>query len=182
MIAALFVQTGGCYFGLDEVDPWDEARDARLYRGPWPVVAHPPCGTWGAFARSGLTRRPLGDDEGCFEAALAAVRLCGGVLEHPAESSAWLAHGLLRPQTVGWSAGDFQGGWVCAIDQGHYGHRARKPTWLYASRCALPTMQWGAAPDCIKYKYLGHRERAATPLPFRDLLLGIARSAERRAA
>ena len=33
MIAALYVATGGCYFGLDGVDPWDEARDARLYAG-----------------------------------------------------------------------------------------------------------------------------------------------------
>ena len=43
MIAALFVETGGVYFGLPNVDPWDEERDARLYDGPWPVVAHPPC-------------------------------------------------------------------------------------------------------------------------------------------
>ena len=31
MIAALFVETNGCYFGLPDVDPWDEARDARLF-------------------------------------------------------------------------------------------------------------------------------------------------------
>ena len=29
MIAALFVETDGCYFGLPGVDPWDVARDAR---------------------------------------------------------------------------------------------------------------------------------------------------------
>ena len=34
-IAALYVETDGCYFGLPGVDPWDEARDARLYAGPW---------------------------------------------------------------------------------------------------------------------------------------------------
>lgn len=49
MIAALYVQTGGCYFGLPGVDPWDEARDARKYAGPYPVVAHPPCQRWGKF-------------------------------------------------------------------------------------------------------------------------------------
>jgi hypothetical protein len=42
LIAALYVETGGVYYGLPDVDPWDEARDARLYDGPWPVVAHPP--------------------------------------------------------------------------------------------------------------------------------------------
>jgi len=43
LIAALYVVKGGCYYGVPDVDPWDKARDARLYAGPWPVVAHPPC-------------------------------------------------------------------------------------------------------------------------------------------
>lgn len=38
-IAALYVQRDGVYYGLPDVDPWDEERDARLYAGPWPVVA-----------------------------------------------------------------------------------------------------------------------------------------------
>ncbi len=46
-IAALYVATGGPYFGLEGVDPWDEARDARMYGGPYPVVAHSPCQRWG---------------------------------------------------------------------------------------------------------------------------------------
>lgn len=36
MVAALYVQTGGAYYGMPDVDPWDEARDARLYDGPHP--------------------------------------------------------------------------------------------------------------------------------------------------
>ena len=39
MIAALFVESGGCYCGLPNVDPWPIERDARAYFGPWPVVA-----------------------------------------------------------------------------------------------------------------------------------------------
>jgi hypothetical protein len=43
MIAALYVEKNGCYFNLPGVDPWDVKRDARLYDGPYPVIAHPPC-------------------------------------------------------------------------------------------------------------------------------------------
>jgi len=38
MVAALYVETDGAYFGLPDVDPWDEARDARLYAGPHPAA------------------------------------------------------------------------------------------------------------------------------------------------
>jgi len=46
-IAALYVTPQGAYYNIDNVDPWDEERDARNYSGPWPVVAHPPCQRWG---------------------------------------------------------------------------------------------------------------------------------------
>src|SRR5947208_16581661 len=102
MIAALFVEPNGVYAGLPDVDVRDEARDARLYEGPWPVVAHPPCARWSRLAgfceaRYGLLR---GADGGCFAAALEAVRTFGGVLEHPAYSAAWDAHGLPEPLVV----------------------------------------------------------------------------------
>ena len=40
LLAALYVEADGAYFGIDNVDPWDEARDVRKYSGPNPVVAH----------------------------------------------------------------------------------------------------------------------------------------------
>lgn len=40
-VAALFVETGGVYFGVRGVDPYDASRDARRYRDALPVVAHP---------------------------------------------------------------------------------------------------------------------------------------------
>lgn len=208
-VAALYVETGGCYFGLDGVDPWDVTRDARQYTGPHPVVAHPPCQRWGRFWH-GSTRKPhqfaLGDDGGCFVHALADVREYGGVLEHPADSRAWAHFNLNAPKRgEGWVRADMLGGWTCYVEQGHYGHASRKPTWLYAAGVDLPELDWSQGEQRIpqwmidRYGYekarriglvamIGGKDktriRNATPLPFRDLLLSIARSArqERRAA
>ena len=83
MIAALYVDTArGPYARMRGVECWGYAtrdgrqldalaptRDARDYAGPWPVVAHPPCGPWGRFRR-----RYLGG-EGDRECALVAVDL-----------------------------------------------------------------------------------------------------------
>lgn len=200
MIAALYVQTGGCYFGLPDVDPWDEARDARTYGGPWPVVVHPPCERWGRYWSGGPSarvRRLKGDDGGCFASALASVRRWGGVLEHPEASSAWARHGLTPPtRGGGWTMADFVGGWTCCVEQGSYGHRARKATWLYAVGTDLPRLRWGRADgDFLRLddgfhsaeerdravktgvvQRLSKRQRAATPIEFRDLLLALARS------
>lgn len=153
-VAALFVETGGAYFGVDGVDPWDEPRDARKYAGPHPVVAHPPCQRWGRFWH-GSTRKPhqfkLGDDGGCFRAAFNALCRFGGVLEHPADSHAWRVFGLFKPPRVGgWVAAYPQPSsppiWTCCVYQGNYGHLAGKPTWLLAagmSRDDLPELRWG---------------------------------------
>ena len=110
-VAALFVETGGRYFGMPDVDPWDEPRDARKYDGDLPVVAHPPCFLWVNLAAVNWKRYqrqkpawyPGGTDGGCFAAALAAVRRCGGVLEHPAGSRAWQSFMLKRPEGIGWT-------------------------------------------------------------------------------
>ncbi len=107
MIAALYVETGGAYFGLEGVEPWDEVRDARYYTGPHPVVAHPPCDRWHQLSAVNAKRwgYRINDDEGCFAAALEAVRKFGGVLEHPAESRAFKFHRIPEPQPGGWQRG-----------------------------------------------------------------------------
>jgi hypothetical protein len=207
MIAALYVETDGGYFGLEGVDPWDEARDARRYAGPHPVVAHPPCQRWGRYWH-GAPRKPhqyrLGEDGGCFAAALTAVRNYGGVLEHPKDSLAWGYFGLMTPPaTGGWVKADAYGGWTCCVEQGHYGHLSKKPTWLYAVADELPSLIWGKGKQRLhpravelhgyeKARRIGMmamvggkdktRIRNATPPEFRDLLLSIARSCEQRAA
>ena len=201
MIAALYVQTNGIYFGLPNVDPWDRRRDARTYAGPWPVIAHPPCERWGRYWH-GSVRKPhqyrLGDDEGCFAAALAAVRQWGGVIEHPEASHAWTAFGLTKPpRHGGWVVADFEGGWTCCVEQGRYGHFANKPTWLYAYGVDLPSLRWGKGPQrlhpvilarhgyekarrCGMIAMVGGKDksliRGATPIEFRDLLISMVQS------
>lgn len=198
MIAALYVQPNGAYSGIEGVDPWDEARDARTYAGPYPVVAHPPCARWGRYWSGGPSarvRREKGDDGGCFTAALEAVRRWGGVLEHPEASHAWNAFGIPRPPRGGGWIASICGGWTCCVEQGHYGHRARKATWLYAYGVSLPELHWGPSKASLRLdagyhsaeerrrairrgalERLCKRECAATPPPFRDLLLSIART------
>jgi hypothetical protein len=195
-IAALFVDPKGTYSGLPDVELWDKSRDARIYPGPHPVVAHPPCSRWCQLAglveaRWGHRR---GEDDGCFAAALAAVRKWGGVLEHPAHSTAWAAFGLPRPDTGGgWVGSLFDPGFSCYVEQWRYGHAAKKATWLYACGVQLADLRFGRTLDqksqalvswCGNHvgsgedrPRLGKAAAAATPEAFRDALLAMARSA-----
>lgn len=191
-VAALYVQPEGAYYGLEGVDPWDEARDARAYAGPWPVVAHPPCASWCrlAWLRRAIYGLPIGEDGGCFAAALDAVRRWGGVLEHPAWSLAWARYDLPRPPHGAWQR-TMCGGWVAQVAQRAYGHGARKLTWLYAYGVVPPPLDARMPAPTHVISDLSNRGRSrlarmrrdqssATPPAFRDLLLGIARTASER--
>lgn len=187
-VAALYVQTGGAYFGLDGVDPWDEKRDARLYAGPHPVVAHPPCNRWVNFAdlnfkRWGGQHNKPGNDGGCFEKALESVRRFGGVLEHPAGSKAFSRFGIPSPVRGAWRI-TIDREWVCEVNQSCYGHKAQKRTWLmYVGKNAPPELDWRPLRgthqcgkfDRIKPTVYG-RAASATPPAFRDLLIEMARN------
>jgi hypothetical protein len=200
MIAALYVERGGVYWDQPGIDPWDEKRDARLYDGPYPVIAHPPCARWGRYWGGAPTQFPRlkkGDDGGCFLAALSAVRRYGGILEHPQASHAWREFRLaIPPRNGGWIKADWvdgHQGWTCCVEQSWYGHPARKATWLYASGVEIPDLKWGKTPGqfvafedgyhskeerarAIKtgiLQRLSRRQRLSTPIPFRDLLISI---------
>jgi hypothetical protein len=150
----------------------------------------------------GAAKQKLGDDGGCFKHALETVRRCGGVIEHPKGSHAWKYFNLPIPKSSGgWTEPDEFGGRSCCVEQGRYGHYARKPTWLYAVRVDFPELLWGESkakydPAVVermglkRAKRLGEvgakgggkdsPARISTPNPFRDLLLGIARTAYER--
>ncbi len=200
IVAALFVMTNGPYFGLCWVDPWDIHRDARRYAGPHPIVAHPPCERWGRYWSGGPStkvRRKKGDDDGCFVTALVLVERYGGVIEHPEASHAWPAHGMEKPpKKGGWIR--TRKGWTCCVEQGHYGHLARKATWLYVvCEKKPPELKWGSSGPKTRLdlgyhsaeerrskrdgrktgmvERLSKKQCAETPKAFRNLLLRIAR-------
>lgn len=198
MISALYVATNGPYF-IDGIIPWDISRDARSFRGPEKVIAHPPCERWGRYWGGGpmlhgtSKQKQLGDDGGCFYHALWAVRTFGGVLEHPEASHAFRFFGLPRPnQKGGWTDPDQFGGRSCCVAQGHYGHRAQKLTWLYGVEIDFRELIWGKClgktrlePGCHSKKHrdtmlskypkqrISAEDRINTPKEFRDLLISM---------
>lgn len=202
-VAALFVDKRGPYWNREDVDAWDEKRDARKYDGPYPVVAHPPCQRYGRYYSGGpnpqAKRRELGDDNGCFESALRSVTAYRGVLEHPEASKAWMLYNIARPpRDGGWIlAGRNKWCWTCCVEQGHYGHPARKATWLYYVGPRPPELIWGPssgvrldegfhskaerlaarASGRPPIKRLSTVQNILTPPAFAELLIGLARNA-----
>jgi hypothetical protein len=189
-IAALYVITDGHYYNQPGIDPWDKNRDARLYDGPHPVVAHPPCARWCQLASVNHKRwgTPIAEDGGLFERALEQVREHGGVLEHPAYSLAYPKFGMPRPVRGEWSEPDEHGGVSIQVSQCAYGHPARKRTWLYGVGIdtSIPLRHdepptTGGVGSGIKTgnnqkKRITAVEAMATPPEFRELLIALARS------
>lgn len=180
-VAALYVRADGPYAGMRGVDAWTAERDARTYTGPGPVVAHPPCGAWGRYAH--IYKRSDGD---CGPRAVEQVRAYRGVLEHPADSKLWPTCVLPAPG----DAPDEWGGWSIRVEQGWWGHRAPKPTWLYlvgvpadAVRAGAP--DWWHTPPAVANRdgrriyceALSQRQRELTPPAFAAWLVSLARCA-----
>lgn len=191
MVSALFVQSDGCYFGLDNVDPWDEQRDARKYDGHNPVIAHPPCKLWCKmtainYKRWGGEHNRPGNDGGCFKSAILSVIRCGGVCEHPARSLAYDAYGLTKPKTgmKGWER--VGNAWICEVWQSAYGHRANKATWLYYVGRKPFDLRWDRPVGTHQVGFydkrgkmknkptLSKKEASSTPIEFRDELIKLA--------
>lgn len=178
VVAALYVDPRGPYPSMPAVRCWDEARDARLYPGPHPVVAHPPCGPWSRL-RHFCKHQP----RDCAPIAVTQVRLYGGVLEHPASSTLWKHCSLPLPG----EPPDHYGGWSAQVDQVSYGHRARKRTWLYVVGIdpgGVAFKTGGTPTHCVNSRKkdshlleLSRVARSRTPVSFAEFLVSLARRA-----
>jgi hypothetical protein len=167
VVAALFCRRGSVYAELG-ADVWDEARDARRYRGEGPVIAHPPCRGWGRLR--GQAKVVPGELELAMY-AVRVVRRCGGVLEHPYASTLWRVARLAPP-----GFRDEHGFTLC-VDQFWFGHRAKKPTWLYIvgrEPNSLPPYPLDLGFPSRTVEYMGRAERERTPEPMARWLLDVA--------
>ena len=184
-IAVLFVTPDSVYKTIQGVDTYDQARDARTWPGGSPLIAHPPCGTWGSFRRL-IKANP--DEHRLAIWTVGLIRRWGGILEHPAYSTLWAECNLPRPgQPL-----DTWGGFTLQVDQFWWGHRARKRTWLYVCGCSqsdvpeIPQV-FGRAPRLIMSKQglragmpgyrkkIRKKECLATPEKFAYWLVELAR-------
>lgn len=178
-VAILFARADSVYKTLPGTDVYDMERDARIYDGPNPVVAHPPCRAWGRL-RTFSSPRP--DERNLARLAVALVREFGGVLEHPAGSTLWTAQRLPPPGDR-----DSHGGWTLAAPQKWWGHKAEKQTWFYTVGCEpadMPVMPLilGEATHVVQSRkrqdyrpHITKAEREHTPPELAKWLVELAR-------
>lgn len=181
-VAVLFARADSIYKTLPDCDVYDIDRDARNYAGSSPVVAHPPCRSWGAFA---MFAKPRHDERALAPWSIEQIRRCGGVLEHPNASRLWPEMGLPEP-----GKSDEFGGWTLPIHQHWFGHRAEKKTRLYIVGCRpqdIPDMPMvlgqathviGDVRDPLTGKYrpeISKPEREKTPPQLAEWLVELAR-------
>lgn len=155
-------------FGLDV---FDVLRDARNYAGDAPVIAHPPCRGWGKLRH--MSKHLPGELE-LAHFAVAAVRRCGGVLEHPAHSFLWPAAGLPAP-----GERDEFGGFTFPILQSWFGHEAPKSTWLYfvgLSPVDLPPLPFVLGIPDGRIEFMSTAKREKTPFELATWLIAAASS------
>ena len=111
-IAALWCARDSTYYRhFPIVEVWGRGRDARLYNGPHPIIAHPPCGQYGKYRSHCYHSRLDG------RIAMELVHEWGGVVEQPLGSELFSLYG--------------KDGTVEKVVQSQWGHPSKKETLLY---------------------------------------------------
>lgn len=178
-VAVLFARSDSIYKSIPGCDVYDIDRDALTFPGGMPVIAHPPCRSWGRLSHMANPR--AGERELALW-AVDQVRQWGGVLEHPAGSKLWKEKPLPEPGTR-----DEFGGFTLVVSQWWFGHRCEKMTRLYICGISIrevPEMGLRLGePEYVvarsrknrfNKKEIGKAEREHTPEPFARFLVKIA--------
>lgn len=166
-VAALFVRSDSHYKAMVDVDAYDEARDALTWLGGCPVVAHPPCRSWGRYRA--VAKAAPGERELALWAVEMARRF-GGVVEHPLSSGLWGAVGCLTP-----GVRDGFGGVLITVHQSWWGHRGEKATGFYIVG-PVPSLSVSLSLSrLVPVERMGRAERERTPFDLAVWLVGVAR-------
>lgn len=150
MISVLCVHKRSNYKLIENLDLWDEERNAYNFTGTNPVIAHPPCAQWSrmkAFAYPDLKEKMLAAH--CYD----LVMENGGIFEHPAGSSLWKYVGANRKQII-------------SIDQHWFGFPARKTTYLLFSKCEPLSYPLSFSTVQRKVCSMHSQDRAIMPFAF----------------
>jgi len=195
-IAALFVMEDSIYKSMPGVDCYDIHRDAWSFPGGMPVVAHPPCRTWGRLKHFATAAPPHEHSLGPW--SIDQVRKFGGVVEHPNGSSLFAECGVHKPTKL--NLPDKHGGYLIQISQYWWGHKAEKKTLLYICGCPyskLPPIPFrdGRPKYCVgsfklngsgnirstygEQKPVSKKDRLHTPPAFAKWLIETARRCAR---
>lgn len=115
MISILCTMPCSNYLLIPGLDLWSKERDAYNFTGLNKVICHPPCAQWSRlkhFSKFDKKEKDL------FKFCLDIVNTNGGIIEHPAGSSAFKFYNI-KP--------------TLSINQHWFGFPCRKSTWLYSS-------------------------------------------------
>lgn len=183
-VAVLFARRDSIYKTMPGCDVWDIDRDARLWPGGAPIVAHPPCRAWGSMAH---LAKPRPDERELAIWAIGQIRTWGGVLEHPRASRLWPEMGLPMGRAI-----DACGGFSLPVNQSWWGHPCEKKTLLYVcgvDRSRLPPLPMSLhLPRFViacggrdkarngRGRHLPRSQREVTPPAFAAWLVALARS------
>lgn len=81
-VAVLFARHDSIYKSLPGCDVWDIERDARTWPGGTPIVAHPPCRSWGTFRH---VAKPVDGERELALWAVDQIRRYGGGSRAPSQ-------------------------------------------------------------------------------------------------
>lgn len=175
-VAILCAARTSVYHELDNLEVYDQERDARTFAGGLPVVAHPPCRAWSATCRQLAKPEPGEIELGLF--CCEKLKECGGVLEQPAHSHLFDAGQLPKPLEKVSENGLF----TLAVFQAWWGYPMKKSTWLCFSgidprAVELPLRLHNRGKDWRKQQLMSKRQRSETTREFAEWLIDIARTA-----
>jgi hypothetical protein len=163
MSIVLFTRKNSIYKKLGH-DCYDKERNAYNCPRYKPVLAHPPCRTWGNLAHfTKLTDEEIIEEQDLARFAISLVNKNGGIVEHPKMSKLW-------------KTADISKGILLGIQQKDFGHRAYKDTYLYIVGCKikdLPQIPLNLSYPEKSVNNMSTPERERTPVNLAKWLLQV---------